>query len=151
YQPLVYLMDESERRVYQGLSIDGKRNFLRQFWTRRDPTPATPANEAQTRYYRGIEEANRRFREGGAASVPGWRTDSGRILIRYGEPDEKLSRPQAGMTRPYEVWKYTRARPRKFVFLDETGFGHYVLLYSDERREPSRPDWQSVLGFEAAQ
>ena len=151
YLPLVHIMEESERGVYEGLTLEGKRNFLRQFWNRRDPTPGTPVNEFRERYYKGIEEANRRFRESGTAAVPGWRTDRGRILIRYGEPDEKLSRPQAGETRPYEVWKYTRGRPRKFVFMDETGFGHYVLLYSDERREPSRPDWQSVLGHDATQ
>ncbi|MGH7341975.1 MAG: GWxTD domain-containing protein, partial [Candidatus Rokuibacteriota bacterium] len=128
--------------------LQGKRNFLRQFWARRDPTPATSANEAQKDYYRLMALANLEFREGGAGDVPGWRTDRGRIFIRYGEPDEVLRRPQSP-TRPYEVWKYTRGRPRKFVFLDETGFGHYQLIYTDERREPSLSNWQELLGTEA--
>ena len=62
-----------------------------------------------------------------------------------------LQRPQTGAAPPYEVWKYTRVRPRKFVFLDETRLGHYALIYADERREPSRPDWEAMLGREAAQ
>jgi hypothetical protein len=70
------------------------------------------------------------------------------VFIKYGEPDEVLRRPQAPI-RPYEVWKYTRARPRKFVFMDETGLGHYVLIFTDERREPSRLDWELLLGPEA--
>jgi GWxTD domain-containing protein len=148
YGPLVYLQESGERGVYEGLSLEGKRNYLRQFWTRRDPTPATPTNEAQEDFYRLINRANQEFREGGAAQVPGWRTDRGRVFTRYGEPDEVLRRPQAG-NKPYEVWKYTRGRLRKFVFLDETGFGHYVLIFTDERREPSRGDWEALLGQEA--
>jgi GWxTD domain-containing protein len=150
YRPLVHVMEDEERGIYDGLSVDGKRNYLRRFWAKRDPAPGTTENEAKDLYYGRIAEANKRFREGGAAQVEGWHTDRGRILLRYGEPDERLNRPQSGTTPPYEVWKYTRTRARKFVFLDETRFGHYALLYTDERREPSRPDWEAILGPEAA-
>jgi GWxTD domain-containing protein len=148
YRPLVYIQEGPERGVYEGLSTEGKRNYLRQFWAKRDPTPGTPANEAQEQYYALMATANAQFREGGAGDVPGWRTDRGRVFIRYGEPDEVLRRPQS-VTVPYEVWKYTTGRPRKFVFVDETGLGHYVLVYTDERREPSRLDWDKLLGPEA--
>ncbi|MBI4420305.1 MAG: GWxTD domain-containing protein [Gemmatimonadetes bacterium] len=151
YLPLVHFMEASERGVYDGLSLEGKRNYLRQFWSRRDPSPGTAENETESQYYARIAVANRRFREGGGGDVPGWRTDRGRILIRYGEPDEVLQRPQTGPTPPYEVWKYTRVRPLKFAFLDETRLGHYALVYTNERREPSRPDWEAILGREAAQ
>ena len=55
---------------------------LREFWRQRDPTPGTPDNELQQSFYQRLAEANRRFREGGAAEIPGWRTDRGKILIR---------------------------------------------------------------------
>ncbi|HYT83703.1 MAG TPA: GWxTD domain-containing protein [Gemmatimonadales bacterium] len=151
YAPLIYVMSEDEHGIYPGLTLDGKRNFLRKFWTRRDPTPGTPRNEEEERFYAGIAEANRRFREGGSGAIPGWRTDRGRIFLRYGSPDEKLSRPQAGSTAPYEVWKYTKTRARKFVFYDVTRFGNYALIWTDERREPSRPNWRVLLGPEAAE
>ncbi|MDH3497395.1 MAG: GWxTD domain-containing protein [Gemmatimonadota bacterium] len=149
YRPLVYLMEGGERGQYEGLSIEGKRAYLRQFWSRRDPTPGTRENEAQRQFYELIARATREFREGGAGQVPGWRTDRGRIFVRYGEADEILRRPQSGPTRPYEVWKYTRGRLRKFVFYDNTGLGNYVLIYTDERREPSYPNWEQLLGPEA--
>lgn len=149
YLPLVYLMTDEESSIYHGLSVTGKRAYLRQFWRRRDPTPATAANEAQDDFYRRIDDANRRFREGGAAQIPGWRTDRGRIFIKYGPPDEVLQRPQAGSTNPYEVWKYTRARALKYVFLDVTQFGNYALIHTNDRREPSRPNWEALLGPEA--
>lgn len=149
YAPLVYVMTEAEQGVYPGLSVEGKRNYLRQFWARRDPNPATPRNEAQEDYYRRIADANQRFREGGSAQIPGWRTDRGRIFLKYGPPDEVLSRPQAGVGNPYEVWKYTRGRPLKYAFLDQTRFGNYALIWTDDRREPSRPNWQELLGPDA--
>lgn len=151
YLPLIYLMTSDEQGSYSSLTVEGKRRFLRQFWARRDPTPGTLRNEAQEDFYARIGEANRRFREGGAAEIPGWRTDRGRIFVRYGLPDEVLSRPQAGSTLPYDVWKYTRGRLRKFVFLDLTRFGNYSLIWTDDRREPSRPDWRDQLGPEAVQ
>ena len=151
YAPLIYLMSEDEQGIYPSLTLDGKRSFLRTFWGRRDPTPGTPRNEEEERFYAGIAEANRRFREGGSAEIPGWRTDRGRIFLRYGAPDETLRRPQAGSTAPYEVWKYTRTRARKFVFYDVTRFGNYALVWTDERREPSRPNWRELLGPEAVQ
>ena len=151
YAPLLYLMSEDEQGIYSSLTVDGKRSFLRRFWAKRDPTPGTPRNEEEERFYGGITEANRRFHEGGAAEIPGWRTDRGRIFIRYGSPDEVLSRPQAGSTAPYEVWKYTRTRARKFVFYDVTRFGNYALIWTDERREPSRPNWRELHGPQAVE
>jgi GWxTD domain-containing protein len=146
YAPLVYLLGPDERGVYRGLTVEGKRSFLRQFWKKRDPTPSTPRNEAEDEFYRTVAEADRRFRERGGGGVRGWRTDRGRVFIRYGPADEVLDRSQGGGTRPYLVWKYTKGKRQKFVFLDSTGFGNYELVWTDQRAEPSRPDWQEELG-----
>lgn len=151
YAPLIYEMTSDEQGIYPSLTLEGKRGFLRQFWAKRDPTPGTPRNERQEDFYGRIAEAERRYGEGGAARVPGWRTDRGRIYIKYGPPVDVLSRPQAGNTGPYEVWKYTRTRPLKYVFFDQTGFGNYALIWTDDRREPSRANWRELLGREAVQ
>lgn len=149
FAPLFYLPDAADLRLYEGLTSDGKRRFLRAFWARRDPTPATPRNEAMEDFYARIAEANRRFAEGGAGSIPGWRTDRGRIYIVHGEPDQVLRRPFGATTPPWEAWKYLKERALKYVFLDETRLGHYALVFSDDRRERSYPNWDSVLGEEA--
>jgi GWxTD domain-containing protein len=151
YGPLVYLMTSDETGIYSSLTLEGKRSFLRRFWLKRDPTPATPRNEEQENFYSRIAEANRRYREGGAAEIPGWRTDRGRIFIRNGPPQEVMQRPQAANTLPYEVWKYTQSRLLKFVFMDFTQFGNYALIWTDDRREPIRPNWASLLGPEGVQ
>jgi len=144
-------MTSDEQGVYPSLTLDGKRNYLRQFWVKRDPTPASPRNEAQEEFYRLIAEANRDFGEPGAAAIPGWRTDRGRIFVRYGRPDEVFNRPLEGKTNPYVVWKYTRNRPLKYVFMDLTNFGNYALIWTNDRREPSRPNWEALLGPEATE
>lgn len=149
YAPLFYLMTKDERGQYSLLSVDEKRAYLRKFWARRDPTPGTKRNEAAEGFYARIDHANQAFREGGAAEIPGWRTDRGRIYILNGRPDEVLSRPQPASTQPYEVWKYTRGRPRKYCFLDLTGFGNYSLIYTTDLHEVSRPNWWQLLGREA--
>ena len=151
YMPLVYLMTSEEQGIFSTLSVEGKRTWLRQFWAKRDPTPGTARNEEREGFYQRIAEANRRYREGGSSAVPGWRTDRGRIFIKYGPPDEVLDRHQSASSPPYEVWKYTRVRALKYVFLDLTRFGNYALIYTDDRREPSRPNWEELLGPEAVQ
>jgi hypothetical protein len=35
--------------------------------------------------------------------------------------------------------------------MDLTRFGNYALIYTDDRREPSRPNWEELLGTEAVQ
>ena len=149
YAPLLYLMQDDERGRYGRLGTDGKRGFLRRFWKRRDPTPETPHNEARERFYDRVTTVNRMFREGGATEIPGWRTDRGRIYLKYGAPDRVLRRPNPSATNPYEVWRYVRLRQRKFVFCDLTRFGNYALIWSDEQLEPTRSDWRLLLSPEA--
>jgi GWxTD domain-containing protein len=144
YAPLIYLMEPSEQGVYQDLAIAGKRRYLRDFWARRNPTPGAASNPAMTQFYRAVDYANQAFREGGAAQIPGWRTDRGRIYLRYGPWDEILQRPMAS-PRPFVVWKYTRDRYRYYVFVDQSGYGHYVLIGSNDRREPGLQNWQTYL------
>ena len=148
YAPLVYLMQEDEQGTYPSLSVTEKREFLRRFWARRDPTPRTPKNEAEEQFNVRIAAVNRKFAEHGAAEVPGWRTDRGRVYLKYGPPDITLSRRGLGATLPFSVWKYTQGntRPRKYCFVDITGFGTYVLVYSNDPREPSRSNWRQLLG-----
>ncbi|HET9386304.1 MAG TPA: GWxTD domain-containing protein [Gemmatimonadales bacterium] len=151
YAPLIYLMTSDETGIYPSLTVEGKRSYLRRFWAKRDPTAGTARNEEQEAFYARIAEANRRYREGGAAEIPGWRTDRGRIFIKNGPPTEILRRPQAGNTLPYEAWKYSRDRALKYVFMDLTQFGNYALIWTDDRREPSRPNWASLLGPEGVE
>lgn len=149
YAPLDYLMDGSERGQYSTLSVDGKRNWLKRFWAKRDPTRGTPRNEAREQWEANIKEANRQFVEGGSSGRPGWSTDRGKIFMKMGRADQIITRkvPQSGM--PYEVWRYTRSRLYTYVFMDLTRFGNWTLIYTNDPREVSRPGWDQLLGPDA--
>ena len=129
--------------------MEARRRYLTDFWQKRDPDPATPANEARTAFYSAIAYANEHYRERGQAGREGWRTDRGRIYARYGAPDEVLTRLAAGRAPPYEVWRFTRQRDRYYVFADRSRLDTYVLLCSNDLKEQCRNDWRELLGEEA--
>lgn len=150
YAPVELILDaRSEGGVYGNLSVDGKRRFLREFWRRRNPTPGSATNQAMADFYRQVAYANSAFQQGRVAAMPGWRTDRGRIYLRHGRPEEMLQRPVAS-PRAYEVWKYTRDRGYWYVFLDRNSMGDYELIATNDRREPGRQEWESLIGSEGA-
>ncbi|HEY4765042.1 MAG TPA: GWxTD domain-containing protein [Candidatus Sulfotelmatobacter sp.] len=60
------------------LSPDKQRDeIVVAFWERRNPTPGSSENEFQEQHYRRLAQANTHI----AASVPGWKTDRGRMYI----------------------------------------------------------------------
>ena len=115
-EDVVYIITPEEKAAFKQLSNDEERdNFIEAFWQRRDPTPDTPENEFKEEHYRRIEYANEHF----AAGIPGWKTDRGRMYIKWGPPDEITSHPSGGMyerpqdegggettTYPFEDWRY---------------------------------------------
>lgn len=148
--PLTYLMDpRTETGVYDRLSVEAKRRFLREFWRRRAATAGDADNRAMTDFYRSVSYANDAFRQSRAGSMLGWRTDRGRIYLRHGRPDEVLRRPVAS-PRPFEAWKYTRDRAYWYVFFDRNGMGDFILIGTNDRREPGMPEWETYVGSESA-
>ena len=111
-----YIITDQEKQAFMQLSNDEERDrFIEAFWQRRDPTPDTPENEYKDEHYRRIAYADDHY----AAGVPGWRTDRGRMYIKYGPADEVDSHPAGGAyerpidegggetsTYPFEDWRY---------------------------------------------
>ncbi|MDH5405742.1 MAG: GWxTD domain-containing protein [Candidatus Aminicenantes bacterium] len=81
-----YIITDQEKEAYAKLKSDEeRREFVKEFWRRRDPTPATARNEFLEEYYKRIRNANVLFRGEG---LKGWLTDRGRVYIMFGPPDE---------------------------------------------------------------
>lgn len=148
-EDVVYLMTDEERAVFQKLKVpEEKEQFIEQFWRRRDPTPETLTNEFKEEHYRRVAYANDAFRSG----VPGWKTDRGRIYIKFGPPDEIERHPAGGpyvrpshegggttSTFPFEVWSYRHlegvGESVEIEFVDPTQSGEYRLA-----RDPLEKD-----------
>jgi GWxTD domain-containing protein len=137
-EDVVYIIQPEERDAFQRLETDGERDeFINQFWQRRDPTPGTPENEFKDEHYRRIAYANLHFPT--ATGKAGWKTDRGRIYIRFGPPDEidDHSTGDAAAAVPYVDWTYRsiqssdiNATNVKVEFVDPTGT-HDFKMTSD--------------------
>lgn len=115
-EDVLYIIASEEREAFVLLTTDEEReHFIESFWTRRDPTPDSTANEYKEEHYRRIAYANDRF----AWQIPGWKTDRGRTYVTKGPPDEIESHPSGGQYRPlssedggftanhpFEIWWY---------------------------------------------
>ena len=124
---LRYIATDDELRDMDRLKTPEERlAFWDSFWKARDPSPDTPQNEAREEFNKRVNYANQHF----GAGVPGWRTDMGRIYIKYGQPDEVVRNPFRFEGPPEEIWYYYRAR-YTFFFVDKDGFGRYEI---DESR-----------------
>jgi GWxTD domain-containing protein len=122
-EPLSYISEPSEIDDLSHASESGQVAAWEAFWKRRDPTPDTPRNEALLEFLRRVRYAEQHFQHFG----PGWRSDMGRIYIKYGPPDQIESRPATLQSPPLEIWYYNRPN-RQFVFADREGFGRYSLV-----------------------
>jgi GWxTD domain-containing protein len=124
-EDVAYIIIDRERAAFLSLQTDAERNqFIQQFWLRRDPTPGTPQNEFMQEHYRRIAYANKHF---ASPTLYGWKTDRGRIYIKYGRPDEIESHPSGRPSRDYtfEDWLY----------LSIEGIGNRVLIeFADQNK-----------------
>jgi GWxTD domain-containing protein len=129
-EDVAYIITDRERAAFKSLTTDEEReHFIEQFWLRRDPTPGTVENEFKEEHYRRIAYANQHY----ASSIPGWKTDRGRIYIIYGPPDEIESHPysDASTPHPFEQWRYRYidgvGANVIIEFVDSTGKGEYRM------------------------
>jgi GWxTD domain-containing protein len=147
------ILPEERLQLLQSKTEAERKEFIQQFWLRRDPTSGTQANEFRDEHYRRVKYANERFAEGTA----GWRTDRGVFYILYGPPDEikhnegpwavpidddmKFARLLSGYTGkspgdvvpvyPFQKWRYRYiagiGSNVQLEFVDRTSSGRYEL------------------------
>lgn len=144
-QITIILTDSEKRRASSLPTADAKRRFLRDAWAVRDPNPNTSVNEFKVEYDTRIQFANDRF---GSNRGEGWKSDRGRVLLRYGIPPEIEPHLFDQGVEPHEIWTYTNIPGEGqsiFVFADPRGFGDFRLLHSSVRNERSNPGWRQEL------
>jgi len=148
-QDVVYLITDEETQAWNGLGNDEEREqFIEQFWLRRDRSPDTAENEFKEEHYRRIAYANERF----ASGIPGWKSDRGRMYIKYGPPDQNESHPSGGTyerppeegggttsTFPFEQWRYRNIEgvgsDVVIEFVDPTMTGEYRLTIDPSEKD----------------
>ena len=148
-QDVNYIITNEERQAFRRLSNDEEREqFIEQFWLRRNPDPESLANDYREEHYRRIAYANQHF----ASGIPGWKTDRGRLYIRYGPPDEIEAHPSGGFyqrpmeegggstsTYPFEQWRYRYiegvGQNIVLEFVDPTLTGEYRMTMDPAEKD----------------
>ena len=118
-----YIVSVDSLDTYEDASPKQMKAFFERFWARRDPNPETKGNELMQEYFSRVNYANREF---SSFTEDGWLSDRGRILIKFGVPDDIERHPFEVDSYPYVIWRYYSLR-RTFLFVDRTGFGEYRL------------------------
>ncbi len=148
-EDVLYLITDEEKSIFKKLSSDEEReSFIEQFWARRNPDPRSPYNTFKEEHYRRIAYANQHFTSG----IPGWRTDRGRVYIKYGKPDQLESHPTGGYyarptwegggsttTFPFEKWWYRHidglGSDIEIEFVDSSMSGEYRMAMSPDEKD----------------
>ncbi len=140
YEWVLYICQKEEKETFKTLNEDGKRIFLKEFWSKRDPTPGTPINEYKKDYLNRVEFANRRFK---GNFKDGYKTDRGRVMLIYGQPDEVERHQYSSENRTYEVWYYHALQGGvSFIFVDKREMGDMDLVNSSARGEIYDTNWE---------
>jgi GWxTD domain-containing protein len=142
---LAYFSRAADLKELKKAAASKRRERWDEFWAGRDPTPATRENEAKDEFDRRVRFTDAYF---GHMGLPGWKSDMGKIYIRFGEPDQvdedptglRNTNPHLGESdgyastasrlrsfgHPTQTWYYFADR-RAFSFEDVTGNGSWVL------------------------
>ncbi|MCX6149543.1 MAG: carboxypeptidase-like regulatory domain-containing protein [Ignavibacteriales bacterium] len=169
YNKALELMSEEERNdfiinsvkklvepIFEGKidSLDNTelKEVLNKFWISEDPLYFTDYNERLIEHYSRVVYANLRFSYI-QRNIPGWMTERGEILLRYGEPLYKVRyRPQISLKGspdgffsseyllPTEVWYY---EGMVFSFTDTFMSGEFALTV------PSNGDYKSQFEIDS--
>ncbi len=139
---IYYIVDESERDFFDKLETPAQINYINNFWKNLDP-------DFRTEHLKRFYIAQERF---GSPTIPGWKTDRGRVYIMYGPPDDVDRYPASLSTRAYEIWYYEHMKGQaqvQFVFVDLGIQGNYQLVHCDlkssDRFEIYNPNWREDI------
>jgi len=120
----------AERTTLAGCTTErARQRYLFRFWRIRDPEPETPENERLVQFRKDFDRSQTYFAS--AMFRDGWRSDRGRIILRYGYPTQIEQFVQTIDTRPYETWFYQNLMGGStFHFVDISGLGNHKLVHS---------------------
>lgn len=125
--------------------LEGKRRFIYNFWMNRNEGNGLGVNESKVEFDKRLEYANKYF---GTKYKEAYKTDRGRVVIKYGIPDDIERHPSAGNSQPFEIWTFNNVEGEPnviFCFGDLSNFGNYLLLHSTKRGEAYDLTWKNQL------
>jgi GWxTD domain-containing protein len=131
YQTARLIMSREEIKIFNLLpDIESRKEFIADFWAKRDPNPDTEINEFQKEFQARVDYVTKRYKGEGR---PGWNTDRGRIHIYMGPPDkfeEFFTHDDLTVRGPILWWIYYDYQ-LGIEFVDAKGNGEYKIREYD--------------------
>ena len=146
YKLVSYFLNTNQKSYYKKLNTENKWEYLSTFWEIQDPNPETKDNEFLLEVIDRIKYSNRHF----SHFKKGWKTDMGKIYIKYGEPFEilELTTEHISVLKPkdYQIWKYVISNYITFLFIDLQQHGDFRLIFYDgDEQGGSKEYWENLL------
>ena len=117
--------------------------FLYLFWKKRN----NENPEAEWQLYR--EEVKKVNEAYGTRIQKGYKTDRGRVYLKYGPPNSISKFDSEPNAYPYEIWHYYtlgNQSNKKFIFYNKnSSTNDFILLHSDAQGEVYEPRWDMIL------
>lgn len=111
------------RELERAGGLGDRNSVMADFWTRRDPNPATRENEYLDEYLLRLDKISRYF---SATGIRGINTDRGVVYAKMGEPDIIQDFPFELSYYPYITWDYFTPS-LSLSFVDHDGYGFYEM------------------------
>jgi GWxTD domain-containing protein len=135
-----YISKSNEEDIYEDLNLEGKRKFLANFWDLKNISEGQNSRQFRLNYLDLVLKANNLYSSSG---TEGWKSHRGRIIIKYGEPDD-IERNYGGTApKDHEKWTYNLLQGGIFfVFVNVSGYGDFRLVHSNSRNEVYDRNWE---------
>lgn len=127
YKTARLIMSSEETKIFKRLpDAESRKEFIKDFWDKRDRDPDTEENEFKKEFENRVEYANKHFKEGGL----GMNTDRGRIYIFMGPCDkfeEFFTHEEDQTVRGPILWWIYYNYQLGIEFVDERNTGQYKI------------------------
>jgi len=137
FEQVYSILDKKEQSMYSGLITSGKREFLKKYWTEQEKKQ----ENARDNFKALLAKINAEF---STKKTPGWKTDRGRVYLKFGPPNRRDIETYSTEYTDHEEWSYF-TNNYTFVFADAHGLGDFKLIHSDYPGEKYDPDWKKKL------
>ena len=143
FEKAQYISSKAEIELFENLpDVQSKRKFMISFWENRIENESENFDSFAMR----IASANSIY---GTKSIAGYKTDRGKIFLKYGQCDDIYTSNMSSDTKPFEVWYYPNLQNGiYFFFVDLNNFGEFKLIHSTAINEIYNPSQLYNLGID---
>lgn len=123
-EQIKYIASQNEWKKIKDIPVNQLYQVIDDFWELHNTNPNSSRNETRELFYSRVLKAEELFSV--HSKLRGWKSDRGRVFIKYGQPDEIIDEVHPLNKHPYIRWYYYKSNT-SYLFIDKSGYGNYKL------------------------